>query len=63
VLRAVEYLWHLRTETGDTRWFDGERARGIVLLVNARYGVAFPVAAATGAGRTVGYTGWTHPTH
>jgi hypothetical protein len=61
VLRALEYLWHLRAQTGDARWFDGERARAIVHLVNVQYDVSFPVARATGAGRTIGYTGWTHP--
>jgi hypothetical protein len=61
VLRALEYLWYLRTETGDERWFDGERASEIVHLVNVRYGVSFPVVGPTRGGRTVGYTGWTHP--
>lgn len=60
VLRAHEYLWYLRNETGDTRWFDGGRAREIVHLVNVVYGVSFPVSRPTGAGRTVGYTDWTH---
>lgn len=61
VLRTHEYLWHLRSQTGDARWFDGDRAREIVHLVNARYGTSFPVNRATGRGRTVGYTDWTHP--
>jgi hypothetical protein len=29
--------------------------------VNSVYRTSFPVNGATGAGRTVGYTGWTHP--
>lgn len=61
VLRAHEYLWYLRTETGDERWFDGMRARQIVHLVNVVYGTSFPVDDVTGYGRTVGYTDWTHP--
>jgi hypothetical protein len=60
VLRTHEYMWFLRNETGDDRWFDGERAREIVHLVNAVYGTSFPVNRATGGGRTVGYTDWTH---
>lgn len=62
VLRTHEYLWQLRDSTGDARWFDGTRAREIVQLVNAVYHTAFPVNDVTGAGRTVGYTAWTHPT-
>jgi hypothetical protein len=61
VLRTHEYLWHLRTQTGDVRWFDGIRAREIIHLVNAAYGSSFPLAQVVGAGRTVGYTEWTHP--
>ncbi|MGE0160265.1 MAG: hypothetical protein AB7T31_12715 [Gemmatimonadales bacterium] len=60
VLRAVEYLWYLREETGDERWFDGVRARDIVHLVNVAYGRSFPIARTVAGGRTVGYTGWTH---
>jgi hypothetical protein len=60
VLRTHEYLWHLRSQTGDTRWFDGDRAKELVHLVNVMYGTSFPVNAAVGRGRTVGYTGWTH---
>src|SRR5690606_24398613 len=30
VLRTHEVLWHLRSKTGDERWFDGDRAREIV---------------------------------
>jgi len=62
ILRAHEYLWHLRSSTGDPRWFDGTRAREIVHLVNAYYRTSYPVNDVTGGGRTVGYTAWTHPT-
>jgi hypothetical protein len=62
VLRTHDYLWHLRSQTGDARWFDGSRARELVHLVNVKYGASFPVNGVVGAGRTVGYTGWTHPT-
>lgn len=60
VLRTLEYLWGLREESGDERWFDGVRAREIVHLVNVAYGTSFPVARTIAGGRTVGYTGWTH---
>ncbi|MGE0160384.1 MAG: fibronectin type III domain-containing protein [Gemmatimonadales bacterium] len=62
VLRTHEYLWQLRNATGETRWFDGTRAREIVHLVNVVYHASFPVNDVTGGGRTVGYTAWTHPT-
>jgi hypothetical protein len=61
VLRSLEYHRYLRTQTGDTRWLDGLRAREIVHLVNVAYDASFPVDQVVGAGRTVGYTGWTHP--
>jgi hypothetical protein len=61
VLRTLEYLWYLRRETGDSRWFDGVRADEIIHLVNVIYGKSWPMQAAVGAGRTVGYTDWTHP--
>ena len=62
VLRTHDYLWELRKETGDADWFDGTRSREIVHLVNAVYGASFPVNDVAGAGRTVGYTSWTHAT-
>jgi hypothetical protein len=61
VLRTHEYLLWLRNRTGDSRWFDGLRARDIIQLVNHAYGASFPVNRTVGGGRTVGYTGWTHP--
>jgi hypothetical protein len=61
ILRTHDYLWQLRNSTGETRWFDGTRSREIVHLVNAVYRSSFPVNDVTGGGRTVGYTGWTHP--
>jgi hypothetical protein len=61
VLRSLEYLRYLREETNEPRWFDGVRAREIVHLVNAAYGTSLPVSRAIAGGRTVGYTGWTHP--
>lgn len=60
VLRTHEYLLHLRTATGDARWFDGSRAAEVVHLVNVVYGKSFPVRSGIGAGRTVGYTDWSH---
>jgi hypothetical protein len=62
VLRAHDYLWELRRTTGETRWFDGTRDREIVHLVNVVYGASYPVNDVAGAGRTIGYTTWTHST-
>jgi hypothetical protein len=62
VLRTHEYLWWLRSQTGDVRWFDGTRAREVVHLINVVYGRNYPVNSATGGGRTVGYTDWSHST-
>jgi hypothetical protein len=61
VLRSLEYLLYLREETNEPRWFDGVRAREIVHLVNVAYGMSLPASHPIGGGRTVGYTGWTHP--
>ena len=61
VLRTHEYLKELADQTAETSWFDGVRAREIVHLVNVQYGVSFPINRVVGGGRTVGYTGWTHP--
>lgn len=61
VLRTHEYLLYVRRETGDARWFDGDRADEVVHIVNVRYGTSFPVNGAVGRGRTFGYTDWTHP--
>jgi hypothetical protein len=62
VYRAMDYLWHLRNTTGDSAWFDGERADETIHLVNTAYNAAFPITTtATGAGRTVGYVDYTHP--
>jgi hypothetical protein len=60
VLRTHEYLLYLRNETGDERWFDGDRANEIVHLVNTAYGTSFPMNGVAGMGRTVGFTSWTH---
>jgi len=61
VLRTHQYLWWVRNQTGDSRWFDGVRSSEIVHLVNVIYDQSFPVNETPGRGRTVGYTGWTHP--
>ncbi|MEX0685039.1 MAG: hypothetical protein WD267_10055 [Balneolales bacterium] len=60
VLRASEFLWYLREETGDIRWFDKQRAAEIKHLVNVIYGRNFPVQRPVGSGRLIGYTDWTH---
>jgi hypothetical protein len=61
VLRTHEYLLWLRDQTSDSRWFDGVRGRDIIQLVNHAYGTSFPINRTVGGGRTVGYTGWSHP--
>jgi hypothetical protein len=60
VLRTLEYLKYLDDNTSSD-WFDGSRANEIVHLVNVIYGTNFPMKGPTGGGRTVGFTGWTHP--
>lgn len=60
VLRTMEYLKYLDDNTSSV-WFDGIRANEIIHLVNFIYGTNFPVKGPTGGGRTVGFTGWTHP--
>lgn len=62
VLRAVQYLWDLKVATGSGRWFHERRASEILQLVNVAYGASFPLDLPAGAGRTVGYTDWTHTT-
>jgi hypothetical protein len=62
VLRAVGFLRDLERSTGSGRWFQERRSSEIVVLVNVAYGARFPVDLPAGAGRTVGYTDWTHAT-
>jgi tetratricopeptide (TPR) repeat protein len=62
VLRAVRYLCNLQLSTGSGRWFQERRSNEIIQLVNAAYGARFRVDLPAGAGRTVGYTDWTHAT-
>jgi hypothetical protein len=62
VLRAVGYLRDLQLSTGSGSWFQERRSNEIIQLVNVAYGTRFPVDLPTGAGRTVGYTDWTHAT-
>jgi hypothetical protein len=61
VLRTHDYLWFLRTATGNTSWFDGVRGSEVVQLVNHYYGTAFTVSQPVSRGFTIGYTDWTHP--
>lgn len=58
--RATDYLFHVRTVTGNSNWFDGDRAREIVYLINLAYDANFPFIGPAGEGRTVGWTDWTH---
>jgi len=62
VLRAVAYLRDLQLSTGSGRWFRERRSNEIIQLVNVAYGAHFRVDLPVGAGRTVGYTDWTHAT-
>jgi hypothetical protein len=62
VLRAVRYLHDLQLSTGSGRWFQERRSNEIIQLVNVAYGARFRVDLPAGAGRTVGYTDWTHAT-
>lgn len=61
VLRTHEYLWYLRSQTGDARWFDGDRGNEVVQLVNWRYGTSYPIVGVVGRSRTIGFTDWSHP--
>lgn len=60
IFRACDYLWYLRQQTGRGAWFDGTRSRDTIVLVNRAYGSSFPVSLPVGAGRTIGFTDWTH---
>ena len=60
VLRAVQYLWDLKVSAESGRWFRERRASEILQLVNVAYGEHFEIDLPAGAGRTVGYTDWTH---
>jgi hypothetical protein len=62
LLRAVDYLRDLQLSTGSGRWFQERRSNEIIQLVNVAYGAHFRVDLPAGAGRTVGYTDWTHAT-
>ena len=62
VLRAVRYLRDLQLSTGSGRWFQERRSNEIIQLANVAYGAHFRVDLPAGAGRTVGYTDWTHAT-
>jgi hypothetical protein len=62
VLRAVEYLGFLHRVTGRGEWFQERRSNEVLQLVNVVYGTDFPMRRPVGAGRTVGYTDWTHAT-
>jgi hypothetical protein len=59
LLRAVEYQYYLRAETGDTRWADGDRASPAIWLVNSAYGTTHSVELA-GEDKNIAWTDWTH---
>ena len=58
LLRAVEFQWSLQQKYGGT-WFDSTRAAWVKHLTNKIYGKSYP-AAASGGGRNMDYTQWTH---
>jgi hypothetical protein len=60
VLRTHEYMWHLRTATGNTDWFDEKRGSDVIPLVNHFYGTSFPTVQPVVMGKTIGYSDWTH---
>jgi hypothetical protein len=51
----------LRQQSGNAEWYDGSRAPEIKHLLNRQYGLGYPVSYPVGAGRTVGFTDFTHP--
>ncbi|MEX2634361.1 MAG: GLUG motif-containing protein [Balneolales bacterium] len=63
LLRAAEYLWYLKEETGNDEWFNAQRAAEIKHLINVFYDKNFPAEVPHGSGRTVGFTEWTHVPH
>jgi hypothetical protein len=60
IRRTHDYLWFLRQTTGNPDWFDGERSNECVYLVNRAYGTTFPCSLPVAAGRTFGFSDWTH---
>jgi hypothetical protein len=61
VLRTHEYLFKLSKDTGDVNWFNGNRGKEVVQLVNHFYGTSFPVVTPVSAAKCVAFTDWTHP--
>lgn len=60
IARTHEYLWHLRTQTGNVAWFDADRGSEVVQLVNFFYGTSYPADHPVSDGHTISYTDWTH---
>jgi hypothetical protein len=61
ILRAMEYLYWLRQETGNVEWFSGERGQAQIHIVNWKYGTKFPIKYPVGLNRCIGFLDWTHP--
>jgi len=65
--RALERLWYLHSVAADQGWTFGHAADGgsddrwIIPFVNALYGTTLPEPSATGPGRPLSWTNWTHP--
>ncbi len=62
VKRTFDYLWFVKENTGKSEWFDGKRGDEATQIVNKFYGLNYPTEQSIGAGRTFGFTGYTHPT-
>jgi len=58
LLRATRFLWKLDRAFPNEGWWEPDIP--IYWVVNYRYRGRFPVTVATGGGRNVGWTSWTH---
>lgn len=61
IWRTFDYLWWLRSVTGNTAWFDGDRGSAVIQLVNHYYKTNYPVKKPVDIGHVLGHTDWTHP--
>lgn len=60
IKRAFDYLWELRTNTGEVRWFDGTKGVESIYVVNKQYNSNYLITGTSGNGRVVDWTNWTH---
>lgn len=59
LMRALEYQWYLQTKFGGV-WYDNSRAAWTKHLAYLRYGYRPLVYKASGSGRNMDFTQWTH---